>query len=233
MSATFSDPYDWLNMPDHCVTGCSPAQEDALAELCYEVGVSIGMNYGKCGSGAYTGAVEYALEDFFRYDPDASFEMRDVEKMTEEIRWLRPMEFRGHDYQDDYRGHAWVIYGYNRGTDPDRQFKMNLGWGGSGDGWYSCDHIDVNNDDESDFWEGQKHLVRIAPRDVVRFVGGDGPGDGSPDAPYADVEEALALAPDSTTLIFKAGSVNTFFGSSLVIDRPLVLKGVAAIIQRE
>ena len=33
----------------------------------------------------------------------------------------------------------WVVYGYNARTDPNRQFLMSLGWGGSSDGWYTVD----------------------------------------------------------------------------------------------
>jgi hypothetical protein len=120
-------------------------------------------------------------------------------------------------------GHIWVVYGYNKATDPDRQFLVNMGWGGAGDGWYSCDNIDYHI--------SQEHCTGIAPESEVRFVGDKNPGDGSPDNPFQDIEEAIAATPDSVTLIFKTGSVMPFSADTLVIDRPMVLKGRTVIGQ--
>jgi hypothetical protein len=223
LNATFSDPYDWQNMPDDCLPTCSQQQQDALAELSYEVGVAVEMDYGVCGSGAYTGDVDDALEDYFRYDEDATYGTKNTDTMTEEIQWLRPIVFRGHDGGDG--GHAWVIYGYNKGTTP-MQFKMNMGWGGAHDGWYTCDNVPLGLN------LGQKHVTRIAPEDMVKFVGADNSGDGSPNDPYKDIKEAIENAPDGATLIFKAGSVNTFSGT-LIINRPFILKGRDVTIRGE
>ena len=66
--------------------------------------------------------------------------------------------------------------------------------------------------------------------DNVRFVGAGNAGDGSPNDPYKNIEEAIAEAPDHATLIFKAGSVNTFAASTLVIDRPFTLRGYNAVL---
>jgi hypothetical protein len=44
LSADYSDPYDWANMPNAVYTSSPQAQQDAVAELCYEVGVSVNMN---------------------------------------------------------------------------------------------------------------------------------------------------------------------------------------------
>ena len=101
--------------------------------------------------------------------------------MTYEIKWLRPVVLTG--FNADGSGHAWVVLGYNKGTDPDRQFLMNLGWGGA-PGWYTCDSIDFN--------DRQRQVYQIAPEDVVNFVGRDDMvfGDGSPDEPYRDIETA-------------------------------------------
>lgn len=214
LSATFSDAYDWQNMPDDCAAGCSQAQEDALSELSYEVGVAVDMDYGHCGSGADPSAVQNALENRFRYDPDTTFTGVYTPTMTEEIQWLRPFHFRGTDPTDG--GHSWLAFGYNKGTDPDREFLMNMGWGGP-PVWYSCDSV-------PDYTVDQKHTTQIAPENVVKFVGADSSGDGSPSNPYENIREAIGDAPDHATLIFKAGSVNTFTGT-LVITRPCTLIG--------
>jgi len=174
--------------------------------------------------------VEEALPRNFRYDPDAVYGTVNTDTMTTEIQWLRPLEFAGWTSGDG--GHAWVVYGYNKGTDPNRQFKMNLGWGGGCDGWYTTDVMTTC----APFTLTQEHVTHIAPLDVVKFVGAADSGDGSPDDPYKNIREAIALppvgAPDGATLIFKAGSVNTFTGT-LVITRPCTLRGYNVVIRRE
>ncbi|MCP5007831.1 MAG: hypothetical protein GY941_28425 [Planctomycetes bacterium] len=133
--------------------------------------------------------------------------------LIEDIQWLRPVLIEGN-------GHAWVIYGYKKSTN---QFMVNMGWGGNSDGWYTLDKMRSGI--------GQNIVKRIAPLDVVRFVGNTTSGDGSPSNPHRNIEEALQNAPDNATLIFKAGSTNTFSTYRLVIDRPLTLKGYNITIQ--
>lgn len=102
---------------------------------------------------------------------------------------------------------------------------MNMGWGGSSDGWYTFDSapFPLNHD----------MMTRIAPQDMVKFAGGGVAGDGSPNEPYLGIEEAIAGAPDGATLIFKAGSDNTFSAATLVIDRPFTLRGHDVVIRKE
>ena len=44
LCAYYDDAYDWANMPNGCGGGCNTAEQAALAELCYEVGVAFNMN---------------------------------------------------------------------------------------------------------------------------------------------------------------------------------------------
>lgn len=234
LSVTLTDAYDWANMANAYITDflggwkdedgntLTQANVDAVAELCYEVGVSVEMDYGVCSSGAYTEKVPIALEKYFRYDQDGTYEQRDIDTMTNEIQWLRPIEFSGCKEKDPFKKcHAFIIYGYDKAND---QFLMNMGWGpGSNAVWYTCDSVDYKF--------RQEHVIQIAPLNVVKFVGEDNPGDGGPGDPYEDIEEAIVEAPDGATLIFKAGSVNTFSSSPLVIDRPFTLKGYNVVIQ--
>lgn len=224
LSATCSDAYDWSNMPDACTAGSPQAQQDAVAELCYEAGVAFSMDYGVCGSSSSIILAEWGMESHFRYDTDGWVPLWgiNIDDMVKEITWLRPFSFRGANAAGD--GHAWVIYGYNKGTDPDRQFRMYMGWGGN-PGWFSCDQVD--------FSEGQQHHIQIAPANVVQFVGASDAGDGSPDDPYRDIEEAVTEAPDEATLIFRAGSTNWYSGGEVVINRPFTLKSYNAVIEAQ
>jgi hypothetical protein len=206
--------YDWSLPQDSHTTIPSPAG-DETARLCYHTGVAAENSYGIVSSDAAASDVKYALKDHFRYDDDVKEEGKNIDNLTEEIQYYRPAVFKGDDPADGT--HIWIFYGYNRGTDPDRQFLTNLGWGGDNDGWYSCDVIG--------FVSGQRQVIRIAPQEMVRFVGGTSSGDGTPDHPFLDLDEALTVVPDSVTLIFKAGTTIPSTGGTLILEQPMVLKG--------
>ena len=232
LSADLTDPYEWQNMPDDCESGCSQAQQDALAELCYEVAVALETDFGVCGSFSSGDKIDDVLKSYFRYHEDGRHsETIDIEEIAEEIQWLRPVAMRGSRIAKEKGkvGHAWVIYGYNKGTDPDREFKVNMGWGGYFDDWYTLDNVYGPN---GVYNLNRIQVTRIAPRDMAKFVGDSDAGDGSPDNPYKDIDEALAEAPEGATLMFKAGSDNTFSGDSLVINRRLTLKGKDVTIRK-
>jgi hypothetical protein len=230
-SASYSDTYDWGNMPDSCVLGCTQVETDALAELSYEAAVSADMDFGACGSSSSLGNMEPGLEDHFRYDSDGdnmSWPGEFIDEMTQEIRHLRPVEMRGQQgISED--GHAWVVYGYNKSNDPNRLFLINLGWGGQDSSyaqWHAYDHMP--------YPDYMGCLRRIAPESAVRFVGGPGDdNDGTPDSPYQSVSTAVQNTPDHSTLIFRAGDVFTFSSATLTIDRPMVLKGFDVTIRKQ
>jgi len=193
--------YRWDLMADSAAA-FSPDGRDAVATLCYHAGVSCHMNYHVFVSTSNEGEMVNALKDHFFYDPDATTCGVDMNTMTEEIQWLR------------------AFAAYDTSTDPDRSFRMNMGWAGSGDGWFTYDTVATNGL----VFEVTDNTKQIAPT-LVRFVGAASPGDGSPNDPYRDVEEAIVEAPDNSTLIFKAGSNNAFAAATLTINRPLTLTG--------
>ncbi len=228
LSATYSDSYDWRNMPDDCAGGCTAAERNALAELCYEIGVSVEMDYGRCESG--TPLFNFVLNgnplvNHFRYDSDATYNsdfappVTDADTIITEIQWFRPVEIGG-CLNSNGGAHYWVILGYNDGYDPP-QFLMNMGWGGP-HSWNTWDAV-ANS--------CHNYITQIAPANTVRFVGNTTTGDGSPDNPHENIEEAIQQAPDGATLIFKAGSDNTFSTRPLVVTKPLTIKGHNVTIQ--
>jgi len=220
----FNASYNWGIMLD-VHTDQVDAGDFEAAEVSVHAGIAVHMGYGLRGSSAGMD-VSGALENYFRYDTDAVYADRNVDTMMTEMQWLRPVQLCGGRPAADGGGaHCWVVRGYNKGTTP-IQFSMNKGWGGLPE-WYSCDEF---------FPDGQVHTTQIAPNSGVKFVGGASGGDGSPSVPYENVRAAVAGAADGTTLIFKAGSVNTFSGGSLVIDsaiKDLTLRGYNVTIQHE
>lgn len=213
--------YNWNLMTD--VGGTEQA------EISYHAGVAVDMDYGVVGSGAYTSDIPSVLEGHFRYDTDSTSANRGplmVSHLVNEIRWLRPPILAGQDPVGG-GGHAWVVCGYND-AGADVQFLMNFGWGGGCDlniigQWYTVDSVDFNTD--------QQYVRYMVPNQGVKFVGAEGPGDGTPDSPYENIEEALIEAADNTTLILKAGTINSFSTATLTIDKPITLRGYEVSIQ--
>ncbi|MCK4414807.1 MAG: C10 family peptidase [Candidatus Eisenbacteria sp.] len=156
--ADFSDPYDWAAMPNHCSGGYSGEQADALAELCYEVGVAYEMYYGRCGSGAHTGSCMQILPDHFGYVQGINKQNRANHTaaswfsiIQQEVDYGRPMLY---DYvYSAVSGHAIVCDGW-RDTGEQQQIHINYGWGGTYDGWFAVDGIYHDVDPRSD------HLYR-------------------------------------------------------------------------
>jgi hypothetical protein len=226
-SANFgATTYNWSIIRD---THTDPPDAGGAEAAKFNAHVAIAVNttFGVKWSGSYFGNDVAGLVDHFRYHTDALFTDipphgpgADPGSLIEDIQWGRPAGLGGSDANGN--GHAWVIDGYNTGVSP-TQFHMNLGWYGGSDDWYTLDTapLPLRHD----------MMTRIAPLNV-KFVGAAGPGDGSPDSPYQGIEAALAAAPDGATLIFKAGSVNTFSATTLTINRPLTLKGWDVTITR-
>jgi len=139
--ASFSDEYDWANMPDDCGGGCTQDQRNALAELSSEVGIAFDMDYGVCGSGSWVYLTLDVFPDYFRYDGQA---INGVDRLDysyggwfdvikAEINLGRPIHYR-------ITGHAIVCDGW-RDTGGISQYHMNYGWGGPNSAWYTIDNI--------------------------------------------------------------------------------------------
>jgi hypothetical protein len=138
-------------MQDSCFEGCTQVQQDAVAELCFEVGVAFEMIYGHCGSGAMLDRAIEALPAFFRYDPSIDEELRGSHSaeswfaiIQEEINNGRPMLYGFRSSASS--GHAIVCDGW-RDTGGENQYHMNYGWGGGPyNAWYALDELeyDVN-----------------------------------------------------------------------------------------
>ncbi|MCK4548171.1 MAG: C10 family peptidase [Candidatus Eisenbacteria sp.] len=179
LTAGFSDPYDWANMPNNCGGGCTPAQEDALAELNYEVGVAFDMDYGACGSGTYTFYAVDVFPAYFRYEPDIDRENRSDHTpeswfaiIKGEINSDRPMMYR-------ISGHCIVCDGW-RDTGGTMQYHMNYGWADSHNAWYVLDNLYMSPDPNDEFV-----IRRIIPENRKVLVRADGLGD------YPTIQNAI------------------------------------------
>lgn len=135
-SANFGNTtYNWSAMPNS-VTSNNPQ----VATLCYHAAVSVNMQFGPTGSGAYTTDARDALVNYFGYASGATYHEMSYYSgsvwntmMKTELDNSRPVIYRGNNAvgQD---GHAWVMDGY-QGTSNDH-YHFNWGWSGYQNGYY-------------------------------------------------------------------------------------------------
>lgn len=154
LSADFgATSYDWTHMPNVLSSLSTPQEIEAVAQLCYHVGVAVEMDYSGAFSGAEVsssgfiaiGSAEKALKTYFRYNPTLYADYRDLHSGAEWdslcMRQLdndRPIIYGGFG---PVGGHAFVVDGY----DSLGFFHVNWGWGGFFDGYFLLDSLDAGN----------------------------------------------------------------------------------------
>jgi hypothetical protein len=226
LRVTFSDSYAWENMPDSCDLGCTPEDSVALAELCYEVGVAFGTDYGVCRSGAYMERADYVFPRYFRYDSSSiSIEYREYYDSAEE--WFsiiqteinngRPMQY---SVAGSTSGHSIVCDGW-KVADEQNYYHMNYGWGGRLTAWFAIDSLSCPWEEGDDtlciaMEELLVRGIRPAYKTLICGVTYDGNGgpltpDGSPYLATCDV-----VVPVAQTLTIQNG-VEIYFESGCKI----------------
>lgn len=150
--------YRWDLMPDRLLSSSSQAQVDAVAQLCFHVGVSMNMSYGIRASGAYghsggmlwRESAELGLEKYFSYNPgmytafkqghsDAEWD----DLISNELNAGRPLIYTG----SGSGGHAFVIDGYNA----EGLYHANWGWGGTYNGYYTILNLTMGTEGQAGF----------------------------------------------------------------------------------
>jgi len=203
--------YDWNGITDDPTKECDP-----VAVLSWHCGISVNMQYGPDGSGAYTYMVANALPTYFKYSSSAQYAEKSSYSTAQWNGMLqndldagRPIEYSGHGSSG---GHAWVCDGYQETN----YYHMNWGWGGSYNGYFYLSSLTPGG---SSFNLSQAAVFQIQPdpayyptyctgqTDLVTYDFGsleDGSG------PLADYEDnancSWLIAPDdgveSVTLSF-------------------------------
>ena len=138
-SANFGNTtYNWSSMPNS--VGSS---NTAVATLMYHNGVSVEMQYGVSGSGAFSESVPGALQNYFNYSPEIDMKYKDTYPNVEDFKTLLradlnaglPIYYSG---SNPTEGHAWVCDGYRMS---DGMFHFNWGWSGSSNGYYAIGNL--------------------------------------------------------------------------------------------
>ena len=158
-SADFSAAvYNFDNMPDTVND-----YYDDLAELMYHCAVSVDMDFGNGGSGAWVWGsddVSYALETYFYFNDAVNDLNRSsfpgslwTDLLKEDLDLNRPVIYGANDTEEE-AGHAWVLDAYTTGD----MFHCNWGWSGSDNGWFSIDNFCVNGYTFDDYETACVHI---------------------------------------------------------------------------
>lgn len=164
--------YDWNNMPltdaKKAESGWTQAQKRQVAQLMYDCGVSVDMDYTyAAGSSASSDYISYALTTYFSYSDKAMQVMRASYTEDEWLSIIRNEIDAGrlvlYCGNGDMGGHAFVCDGYK--TD-EKKLSINWGWGGDFNGFFA---LNLPATDEFSFSDFQSAIIGIAPNtaDVV------------------------------------------------------------------
>jgi hypothetical protein len=158
--------YDWDKMPltngGHPAIKWTSENRNEVAQLIHDCGVAVEMDYSSDGSSASSGAMLKAIKKNMMYSDKAvlvsrsSYSLDDwFSLMKNEIANDRVVFYAGNG---ESGGHAFVIDGYD--TDG-KKLRINWGWGGYYNGYYSLDLTDSAKD--INFPDFQEAIIGLAP----------------------------------------------------------------------
>lgn len=157
---SFADEYDWSHMQnEYDPWNLEPtASVSAVAELMYETGVAVEMNYEPDGSSSSPLLLhkKLASQFYYQYAPavsDSAAEMTDtlIQNLAERTPCVASIP-----------GHAVVADGHSiEGSD--HYFHVNYGWGGDNNGWYLLNAVPGGG--VTDVYPGSR------PREIPLLVG--------------------------------------------------------------
>ena len=154
LAASFDDSYEFDLMPDICTMDDPQRIREAVAELCYEVGVSVDMNYGVCWSGSNTALAQIVLPQYFRYQDVARLAQRSdydarqwFNLIQADINRSSPLLYSF--ALDGGGGHAVVCDGWRQAAGIDL-IHLNYGWADSHTAWYALDDIYASVDPQQE-----------------------------------------------------------------------------------
>ncbi len=163
--------FDYEQMPVRLNSNSTTTQIDEVARLCYAVGVSVSMDYGTDGSGAFSDDVPDAMVNYFKYQMgsilyrDETSTANFINVLRNDLLLNRPAYMGGASEGGsgrDAAGHAWVCCGYR--TDNEDQYYMNWGWGRSGDGFFNLRQNAMQPSGYSyNFTLRQEHITGLIP----------------------------------------------------------------------
>ena len=170
LTANFGNTtFQWDSMPNSLSPTSTPAQINAVATLMYDCGVSVNMDYGAEGSGAYeisynglySNTAQSALVNNFSYNNSLQGLQRSnysdsiwLSLIKNELDVNRPVIYGGSGNQG---GHCFVADGY----DINDNLHFNWGWSGYFNGYFSINNLSPGGDT---FNVAQDAIIGIKPK---------------------------------------------------------------------
>lgn len=137
--------YNWDDMPYNPQSITTAKQKEAVAQLVHDCGVMVQMDYTANSSGALSEDIIPALAEHMGYTKAARLISRSsvsndrwLEMIAGEIDNGRPVLYSGISNDG---GHQFVCDGY----DGKGNIRINWGWNGSGNGYFSVSYLGDNN----------------------------------------------------------------------------------------
>ena len=157
----------------------------AIAQLMYDCGISINMEYKSSGSASDLPEVVNALVKNFSYDKNIRIEYRkfyddDVweNMLYENLSNGMPLVCSGQDGKTFFEGHAFVCDGY---MVDGNLFHFNWGWGGNADGYFFLSGNGNGNGDDDEgldeeclYNKAQNAIFNIKPSKTPYVEGSEG-----------------------------------------------------------
>lgn len=157
--------YLWTLMKTNASSGViKKNQQEAMGQICFDAGMSVSMQYGAGGSGAFSEGVPQALVNHFSYKASTikSFSRDCISTLDEwktllknELLLSRPIYYAASS--SSAGGHAFILDGF----DSNDYFHVNWGWGGFCDGYY--DLALSPREQGYSFDKDQKAIIGIIP----------------------------------------------------------------------
>jgi hypothetical protein len=200
--------YNWTLMPTNDLT----ADNADVANLMYDCGVAVGMDYEAGGSGGWPSAS--SMNTYFRYrgtidvvstNPAAHFDA-----MVYSIRCGLPVVLSS-------TAHTPVACGY--WDSPAPYFFLNCGWGGRGDNWYDLNQVPGGDPTiETSYPYGSPRNYTYADSTY------SGTETGELFTPYNTVAEGKDAVPTGGGLWLKAGDYRGPGNTGLILDKAMVVR---------
>lgn len=159
--------YDWDSMTPTYDSHSSEAQNNAVAQLVFDAGVSVEMKYSLMESLSFTSDAAVGMSQYFDYDSRVYSIMRHEVSgstweriMQSELDAHRPMLYSG-NVPGAASGHAFVCDGY----DSEGYYHFNWGWEGRHNGWFLL--TTMNPDNSLGYTAEQEMVCNIAPNGMA------------------------------------------------------------------
>ncbi len=143
---TKTGSYDWASLPQWKYgVSLTEAQKELLGRVVYDVGVCVEMEYASYGSGAYVSKLVAVLRKDYGFKTGcwaASVDSSHYEKLIYgQLRAGAPVGLTIVDSRGG--GHAVTAVGYGKDDGGTSYTRVFMGWGGSGDAWYTLPEIET------------------------------------------------------------------------------------------